>query len=1380
MTNQLKILNLSQINYVIFHLKNHVEFDAYVVNKGALQGERSVTSINGSGNPFGSDDHFLTIFTGDLSIPANGDYSFAVDGDDAVELLIDGNVVVGWYGGHGMANNASHNASVYLTAGTHSLEFRQQENTGDDGYALYWGLSIPASTITDYQVRVEVCKAGYLEENCEKYPSGDYKPTGLLHQYGEDGKMLFGLLTGSYANNTQGGVLRKAVSSFADEVDSNTGQFSSTVGIVKTIDRLKTIGFGGNYEYSCGWISTQPMANGQCSMWGNPVAEMMYEGVRYFSGESGASSDFAISASGNDDATLGLPLATWSDPYAAGNNPVCAKPFELVISDINPSYDSDSLPGRYSGFGSGSYTGDLASGSPLKNLNVEELAGKIWEHEFGTGSTKKVFIGQSGSTYDGAPTPKTVSSFGDIRGLSPEEPTKQGSYYAASIANFARNTDLNNASDDQKLSTFAVALASPLPQLKFEVAGRTVTLVPFAKSIGGSGISSAEGDFQPTNTIVDYYIEDLTPTSGTFRINFEDMEQGADHDMDAIVKYHYQINDNGTASQSDDTLTISLDSIYAAGSIIQHIGYVISGTTSDGTYLEVRDKDTAEASDPDYFLDTPPGENPGGNWADSAALPVTATRTFSPSADASAAIFLKDPLWYAAKYGLFDDSVSGAGKNNGMPDAGEWDLGDKEGNGAGDGVPDNYFLVTNALTLNEQLDKAFADILGRSSSAAALSTNSSQLDADTYIFQARFNSEDWSGQLLAFNVHADGTVNDKIDSSDGEWDAAEVLDALSDPNGTRKIYTFNPLTSAGTGFAWNSLNADQQTALNSDGNGALRVAYLRGEQCNEVKNKTASATTCGNGIFRNRTSILGDIVNSDPWYVGQQNYGYTKLPGNEGTSYLTYRTGSAYLNRTKMVYVGGNDGMLHAFVAGKRDLSATPQKLGGNELFAFVPNGVIEHLSELSSPAYSHRYYVDGPPRATDAYVDLEGDSVPNWETILVGSLGAGGKGIYALRVTDPDHFSASDVLWEIDSNTSGFSDLGYVLDQPFIVRMANGKWAAVFGNGYGSTSGHAVLYIVNLTDGSLIKSVDVGGSSNGLSGVAPVDFDNNLADGIVDYLYAGDLNGQMWKFDLTSGNPSNWDSAYKQGSTPAPLFVTNNNRPITARPEVSKGPDAYGGMMVYFGTGKFFEVGDNVLPDPIPADSFYGIWDAGSPVEFANLVQQEIYFETTKEGYEVRLVTDNDVNLSDANSYPISGWYLNLVSPILGNQGERVVDRPLLVGEHLVFTTLIPSQDVCSFGGDGWLMELNPFSGGRLPYSVFDLNGDNRFDENDYAIDNNNTTQQVSGKKSKEGIITTPSVINNGDKDYKLTSTSSGTIETTVEKGSGLSSGRGSWRQVR
>ena len=1237
------------------------------------------------------------------------------------------------------------------------------------------------SVITNYSVNTKVCVDGLLEANCKAYSDGNtitYKPIGVLQRYGDDESMDFGLLTGSFGRNISGGVLRKNISSFQDEVDPDTGKFTNINGIVSTLDKLRIVGFNySNNSYDSGWITTRAINEGEAADWGNPVAEMMYETLRYFAGKASPTDEFSLNVSTNkyekaatsgNPKGLGLPHPTWLDPYRDnGGYSSCAKPIQMVISDLNPSFDSDQLPGSY--FDS-SFSGDLAG------MNVSTLANVIWA---GESEDSMAFIGQSGTNSDGTPSAKAVTSFATIRGLAPEEPTKQGSYYAASVALYGQQQDMHSAAGEQNVDTLAVALASPLPRIQIPVLGKIVTLVPFAKSVGGSGISAAQSAFQPTNQIVDFYVEKIVNTGtgnmdssvnggrpyGKFRINYEDVEQAADHDMDAIVEYQFSVN-------AINEITINLDSSYAAGGIKHHIGYVISGTTADGTYLEVRDKDTSAGGDPDYFLDTHPGELPGSGitTVNTDPLPLTASRTFTVGSSVSASFIKHDPLWYAAKWSMPDEN------NNNQLDTDEWDS-------DGDGTPDGYFLVTNAGKLDEQLNNAFAEIISRVSSSSAVSANSARLDTNTKIYQARFNSTTWSGQLLAHDLDDD-------DGSVGEiaWDAATLIPTEN----SRKIYSYDPLASTddkGIIFEYANLNDDQKALLNLDTAGNIdglaekRADYIRGDTTNEQLNS---------GPFRTRASLMGDIVNSDPWYSGpSDDFGYSALGGAEGTSYLTFR--DAKRTRTPALYFGANDGMLHAINAND-----------GKELFTYIPDSLINKLNKLTSANYGctgnstcipHTYFVDGPPRAADAYFDNA------WHTALVGTLGGGGQGLFALDVTNPDasSFNASKVLWEISTEqspkttdlTKFKNNLGHTFAQASIVRMQNGKWAAIVSNGYQSVNQTAVLFIIDIETGHIIRSFDTklggGAKPNGLSTPVAVDEDN---DKIVDSIYAGDLQGRLWKIDVSDESPINWGFAFGSAAVPAPLFIAedadNNVQPITAKPEVGLHPD--GGLMVYFGTGQYYVEGDQDIATSPGIQAFYAIRDQGSAVNKTQLQAQTILYEKSfaSLGFSVRVTSKNTVN------YPSQqGWYMNLVSPPPTGEtdsiikGERVVTHPRLENGHIIFITLIPNSDPCSAGGTSWVMEMDAVSGQPLANAPYDINGDGEFNDSDLiatdtngdgVIDADDDPASTSGiNLHGAGIISGYANVN-GDKHVGGTVGGIETIEGEISD----PNGRQSWRQLR
>lgn len=1275
--------NLKQFNYNItgygIYPNNTSEFNT-LEGDYAKGGKRfgpssglSVANINGSGNPnstaSGSQDNYLTIFTGTIVIPSGqgGNYKFAVDGDDAVDVFIDGNFVAGWYGGHGNCNTCldSHSATVNLSAGNHTIKFRHQEQAGADNYYLNWQTPIfSTNAMTDYVVRVDACVAGLLESECRGYPKDSptvNKPGGILQEYGEADRMAFGLITGSYMKNESGGVLRKNISSITDEINAATGQFTATTGIIKSIDALKIVGFGSGYSYdqSCGVPEVGgPLAEGRCRMWGNPTAEIMYEGLRYFAGKTAGSTGFTYTGT-SDDNTLGLPLPAWQNPYrtTTGGYPACSKPTQLVISDITPNFDTDQLPGRanYTTYPPAAFLGDLTG------LNVSSQADTIWNGEYGAGS-RNLFIGQSESDptnkYDGAPTAKTANSFANIRGLSPEEPTQQGGYYAGSLGLFGKTNDLNPVAGDQKTDTFSVALASPLPRIVFPVAGRTVTVVPFAKTVGGcGGVTTTQGNYQPTNTIVDFYVDTIANTGladtnilinsgrpyAKFRINYEDSEYGSDHDMDAIAEYELKLN-------ADNTLAIRASSNYAAGGCIQHMGYVISGTSADGIYLEIRDPDTA--SDVDYYLDTP-------NVANS-PLPTDTTRTFTVGATSSAAFVAHDPLWYAAKWGGFDD----INKDNKL-DSNEWDI-----SGGSDGVPDSYFLVTNAGQLKVQLEGAFNEILSRENSGSAAAATSSTLDTTGRAYRARFDNSDWSGDLLSFKL-VGGVL-----SKDPEWAAGSVINAQTSTN--RVIITKD--NTDGVPFRYGSLTGNttsppaagtEQFMLNQNAGGVTdqcgpeRVDYLRGDKTNEGASGTqncAAGTTIPKFRQRNK-SVLGDIVSSTPVFIGAPSAGFSDAtdPG-----YSAFRT--ANLTRKRAIYAGANDGMLHGFDA-SIDFSPPYQNSGintltsGQEILAYVPSAVYPNLSKLTDQGYngSHQFFVDDAPMSAD--VDI-GSTTNDWRTVLIGSMGAGGKGYFALDVTNPANFTEANaanlLLWEFTE-----ADMGYAFNRPsinfvngqskqFVKLKVNGttKWAVVLGNGYNSPNGKAVLYVLFIKEGidgtwsagDYVKIVadasTTVGYDNGLS--TPMPMDTNT-DGFADTVYAGDLKGNMWKFSIgpvnvldtatntyvskngVTDDPSTWKvafssitcgnlSATKLTSDCVPLFKarndTNQVQPVFWPPELSFHPIQ--GQLVLFGTGKYIENADLSNTD---IQTFYGIWDRddGTTVgsRAADLLKQNVSLTT-------------------------------------------------------------------------------------------------------------------------------------------------------------------------
>ena len=677
----------------------------------------------------------------------------------------------------------------------------------------------------------------------------------------------------------------------------------------------------------------------------------------------------------------------------------------------------------------------------------------------------------------------------------------------------------------------------------------------------------------------------------------------------------------------------------------------------------------------------------------------------------------------------------------------------------------DFFSATNPVEFSDKLMSLLTALVQRKNgTAAAIATNSTSLVDTTLIYQAKYDSSDWSGELIAYKINSDGSVGDV------EWTAED--NGSIPAYGSRKIYTWDGI--AGVQFIWANLTATQKSALYSAADGETeetgqdRLNWLRGDQSKE-EGQTG-------GYLRTRSRILGDIVNSDPFVAGATDFGYEDLPsGVDGQSsyaeFLTYK-GSL----SKMVYIGSNDGMLHAFDA------AT-----GLEKFAYVPGEIFDKLTDLTDPDYTHQYYVDGSPYVGDAYIN------GGWKSVLVGTLGAGGRSIFAVNVSDPDNCA---VLWEFTDE-----DLGYAIGQPVVARMQNGKWVAIFGNGYESDNYKAFLFVVDLETGVLIRKIDTeAGSSTSLNGLATPTLIKD-SQKTVKYVYAGDLLGNLWKFDMTDTDSGQWDAAFISmdpvtfAETKRPLFKAQSStgtvQPITA--PVVIGEHSQYGYMIFFGTGKYFETGDD---EDLSEQSFYGIWDKAdgsyiTTTDRSALLEQTIIAEGllhSESSDPLRVVSSNAADWTTD-----LGWFIDLVSPVNSYEGERVVSAPLIRHGRIVFTTLIPSDDPCSAGGSSWLMEMDALSGARLESSALDINGDEVIDDNDkvtITIDGEEVTVTVSAIDSGVGIIKTPAVIADDPVEYKYSGGSEGGIAVVREKGNegddedpdpGTSTGgRCSWRQIK
>lgn len=689
-------------------------------------------------------------------------------------------------------------------------------------------------------------------------------------------------------------------------------------------------------------------------------------------------------------------------------------------------------------------------------------------------------------------------------------------------------------------------------------------------------------------------------------------------------------------------------------------------------------------------------------------------------------------LWLAGKYGGFDDL-----NENGVPDddvdgVSEWDE-------DGDGQPDGFILATQPTKMLEGLRSAFEDIIKLSASASAASVNTTSVRSDTKVYQSVFSNFNWSGNLLAYELNSDGSIGDL------QWDVQSNLPLEA----SRNIFSLDANGDA-ISFEWDSLSDSQKKDLENDED---LFDFIRGDRSNEFGN--------GSSKFRERDTILGDIVHSSPVSVGVPRAPFTRFTGDEGTSYQTFIT--ANKDRDEIVYVGSNDGMMHGFNANT-----------GAEVMAYVPKAVYPNLPNLADFDYSHKYYVDGQISTGEAYLNED------WRTVLIGTLGAGGKAVYALDVTSPSNFSsdASKVVkWEFDGGTES-DDLGYIPGNAVITRLVTGEWAAIFGNGYNSNNQQASLFIVNLEDGSLIRKISTGvGSSatpNGLSEPALIDTDGDLS---VDYVYAGDLLGNLWKFDLTNSMSSKWEIAVSQGQDLLPIFTTSNSdgapQAITTRPSVINGPENRGGYLISFGTGSYMFNGDNIVPALSPNHSVYAVWDdeissKADVIEISDLVEQFVIEEqrifNAGEADEYSVPT-RSIKGSQVDYDSKKGWFMDLPE-----NGERVVARTQSQFGKLFFTTYTPTENACDNGGTSWLMGVDAYQGDDSVVAIFDINQDGTYETGVSGIEILGTTAEAARlclDSSCEEIIS-------------IVSGQSGELTTTSLAGDNTTVGRQSWRQIK
>ena len=571
-------------------------------------------------------------------------------------------------------------------------------------------------------------------------------------------------------------------------------------------------------------------------------------------------------------------------------------------------------------------------------------------------------------------------------------------------------------------------------------------------------------------------------------------------------------------------------------------------------------------------------------------------------------------------------------------------------NGHGD-----FVAATNPLELSNALKAALSAIIGRVGSSSNVSANSVSVGSNTLVYQASYITGQWTGELAAFPI-----VNNAV-AATPNWLATQQMPAY----GLRNIRTRNTATGLGEAFPTAAQDASLTTGI---------ANYIKGERANEI---------AVGGTYRDRINVLGDIINSSPAYVKDSN----------------------------TVFIGANDGMLHAF-----------NGTTGAEVFAYIPGIVnIANLKTLADDAYDHRYIVDGP-------VVVSSKKQTPTKNILVGSLGRGGKGLYALNVTDPSTFANNNVLWEVGGADT---HMGNVISSPLITKVNfNNEMAVIVSNGINSTSDSPALFIYGLESGTLLAKlapvdpdgagvVDVIGN-NGLSATTGIDYD---LDGDVDYLYAGDLKGNVWKFDVSNALNTNWNVA----NAGFPLFSAKDSggvaQPISGGVAIAF--DDADTPWIYFGTGRYVTSGD---PASTTVQTWYGLRDDNAVITGRGVLKErKIVANGILNGKKVRAFESKVYNSTTNDMAGKQGWYIDLVNNPQSNAekiGERIVGTPIVRNNSLLVSSIIPSLDACASGGSGYVNVVDLFSGSSgIPGAsgYLDINGNGIYTDDKLTDANGN-----------------------------------------------------------
>lgn len=1123
------------------------------------------------------------------------------------------------------------------------------------------GSSAPASTErigTDMVLRVEACKTAYelTASRCRQYHDGTndfFKPAGLLQRFGEDGRIEFGLISGSYHRNVDGGVIRSEIGKLAgnsdssdDEVNLSNGAFNSSVNrIIQSIEKFRIVNHDGGRYTDCNTYKIPPSYlknptdnSKRCSNWGNPISEIYYEALRYFAGNTEATSRYSVTNNSMDDADFIAGLNSefkWTNPLNANN--FCTKCSILLLSSGAPSFDIDVLDDM---------DGDVPDLDSSSALTAR--TNQVGDIEYDTLKDDEK-IASDGDFCNEIKMP-TLS---EVSGTCPDKPQSEGSYHLAGLAYHGRISDLQTYSNQQRVNTYAIELADSVPIFDFNIDGNEVAIIPACQSYTTDKTDYTYCSLNDVKFRTLEYDSAGNLVYANIYVMWEDSQWGNDFDMDVVQRIDIctSLNkdftnrcENADGKVSDGKFSIEQQIVLSSGGLRFRASYSLAGTTSDGLHQIWTDKSSGnDGSSTDFSWD----ENGGApDRVDAVHVIDSTTEVAEP---------LKTPMYLAAKFGGFIDK-----NGNNKPDkVEEWDsLVNETGLAGSDGVPDNYFKVRNPNTLEAQLGRVFNTIVERVSSGSNAAVVANRASGNGAIYQAVYyptltrgeNTVSWVGQLHSLFVDSAGLIREDYDQDKLIDDAPYYDSAGSLVPGDFIVRIFYDEDDQDTYFqrfvlagnsgdkakiavpygleqdlellrsTWNAakelakitdtqlLTQRSYSGVASSGRHILSSYYYEdcptttstiGDPCEKMESFTPANNTLWSGYLgydltelleaeeliewvrgidktdrRSRaidmnadgaadTWRLGDIIHSTPHVVERPTESYDRYFGDD--TYAKYV--EKYDDRRRMIYVGSNGGMIHAFNGGFWDpvcngfmnsatatgcLQDESEHPLGSELWAYVPRNLLPHLKWQAQADYPHMFYVDGAPQSYDVRIFDDDDVHPGgWGTILVVPMRQGGgdisvdhdndgsgsdiqtlrSAIVVLDITDPEQ--PPELIAEItdenlgmslskptlikqylpsapvyDNQTGDVVSTGYgsPLENHWYLAFGSGPWphgVGQAGNSTSSQNGH--LYAYDLKEQKLIKSAQALAANSYFVGFEGKDWDE---DGATDAVYFGSVSG--------------------------------------------------------------------------------------------------------------------------------------------------------------------------------------------------------------------------------------------------------------------------------